>query len=37
MDRGRVEFSGSAQELKRNPDLLHSSYLLGGKLETPSA
>jgi branched-chain amino acid transport system ATP-binding protein len=33
MDRGRVEFSGSAQELKQNPDLLHSSYLLGGKLE----
>ena len=32
MDRGRVEFSGSAGELKRNPDLLHSSYLLGGKL-----
>jgi branched-chain amino acid transport system ATP-binding protein len=33
MDRGRVEFSGSAQELKENPDMLHSSYLLGGKLE----
>jgi branched-chain amino acid transport system ATP-binding protein len=33
MDRGRIEFSGSAQELKQNPDLLHSSYLLGGKLE----
>jgi branched-chain amino acid transport system ATP-binding protein len=30
MDRGRVEFSGSAQELKDNPDRLHSSYLLGG-------
>ena len=30
MDRGRVEFSGSAQELKDNPDLLHSSYLLRG-------
>jgi branched-chain amino acid transport system ATP-binding protein len=33
MDRGRIEFSGSAKELKENPDLLHSSYLLGGKLE----
>ena len=33
MDRGRVEFSGSAAELKRNPELLHSSYLLRGKLE----
>jgi branched-chain amino acid transport system ATP-binding protein len=33
MDRGRVEFSGSAKELKENPDMLHSSYLLGGKLE----
>jgi branched-chain amino acid transport system ATP-binding protein len=32
MDRGRVEFSGSAQELRRTPELLHSSYLLGGKL-----
>ena len=30
MDRGRVEFSGSAQELKDSPDLLHSSYLLRG-------
>jgi branched-chain amino acid transport system ATP-binding protein len=34
MDRGSIEFSGSAKELKENPDLLHSSYLLGGKLET---
>jgi branched-chain amino acid transport system ATP-binding protein len=33
MDRGHIEFSGSAKELKENPDLLHSSYLLGGKLE----
>jgi branched-chain amino acid transport system ATP-binding protein len=32
MDRGRIEFSGSAAELKENPDLLHSSYLLGGSL-----
>jgi branched-chain amino acid transport system ATP-binding protein len=33
MDRGHIEYSGSAAELKENPDLLHSSYLLGGKLE----
>ena len=33
MDRGRIELSASAKELKENPDLLHSSYLLGGKLE----
>jgi branched-chain amino acid transport system ATP-binding protein len=33
MDRGRIEMSASATELKENPDLLHSSYLLGGKLE----
>jgi branched-chain amino acid transport system ATP-binding protein len=33
MDRGRIEFSGSASELKENPDLLHSSYLLGGSLK----
>jgi branched-chain amino acid transport system ATP-binding protein len=33
MDRGRIELSASANELKENPDLLHSSYLLGGKLE----
>jgi branched-chain amino acid transport system ATP-binding protein len=33
MDRGRIELSASATELKENPDLLHSSYLLGGKLE----
>ena len=33
MDRGSIELSASANELKENPDLLHSSYLLGGKLE----
>jgi branched-chain amino acid transport system ATP-binding protein len=33
MDRGHIELSASATELKENPDLLHSSYLLGGKLE----
>jgi branched-chain amino acid transport system ATP-binding protein len=33
MDRGSIELSASATELKENPDLLHSSYLLGGSLE----
>ncbi len=33
MDRGSIELSATAKELKENPDLLHSSYLLGGKLE----
>jgi branched-chain amino acid transport system ATP-binding protein len=33
MDRGAIELSASAKELKENPDLLHSSYLLGGSLE----
>ena len=33
MDRGHIELSASSQELKENPDLLHSSYLLGGKVE----
>jgi branched-chain amino acid transport system ATP-binding protein len=33
MDRGSIELSATATELKENPDLLHSSYLLGGKLE----
>ena len=33
MDGGRIQYSGTAAELKENPDLLHSSYLLGGKLE----
>jgi len=36
MDRGRIEYSGSAAELKENPDLLHSSYLLGGTLKATS-
>jgi branched-chain amino acid transport system ATP-binding protein len=36
MDRGHIEFSGSAAEMKANPDLLHSSYLLRGSLEAPT-
>jgi branched-chain amino acid transport system ATP-binding protein len=30
MDRGRVQFSGPAAELKTHPELLQSSYLPGG-------
>ncbi|MFL5830527.1 MAG: ABC transporter ATP-binding protein [Solirubrobacteraceae bacterium] len=30
MEGGRIRFSGSAQELKENPDLLHSAYLFRG-------
>jgi branched-chain amino acid transport system ATP-binding protein len=33
MDRGRIEFSGTASEMKENPELLQSSYLLRGSLE----
>jgi len=33
MDRGRVDFAGSAAELKEKPELLHSAYLLRGSLE----
>ena len=27
MERGRIGFSGEPEELKRNPDILHSAYL----------
>jgi branched-chain amino acid transport system ATP-binding protein len=30
MDRGRIQFSGVASELKERPELLQSAYLLGG-------
>jgi branched-chain amino acid transport system ATP-binding protein len=30
MEGGRIRFSGHAQELKENPNLLHSAYLLAG-------
>jgi branched-chain amino acid transport system ATP-binding protein len=33
MDRGDVQFSAAAEELKENPDLLQASYLLGDRLE----
>jgi branched-chain amino acid transport system ATP-binding protein len=32
MESGRVQFSGLASELKENPNLLHSAYLLRGSL-----
>jgi len=31
MDRGRIRFSGMATELKENPELLQTSYLLSGE------
>jgi branched-chain amino acid transport system ATP-binding protein len=33
MDRGRIDFAGSAADLKEKPELLHSAYLLRGSLE----
>ena len=30
MEGGRVQYSGTAAELRENPDLLHSAYLLRG-------
>jgi branched-chain amino acid transport system ATP-binding protein len=36
LEGGRIRYGGTAQELKDNPDILHSAYLLGGKtLSTP--
>jgi branched-chain amino acid transport system ATP-binding protein len=32
MENGRVQFSGLASELKENPNLLHSAYLLRGSV-----
>ena len=29
MERGRIRFSGEPDELRRNPDILHSAYLAG--------
>ena len=31
MDRGRIQFTGDAADLKANPELLQSAYLLGGQ------
>jgi branched-chain amino acid transport system ATP-binding protein len=37
MEGGRIRFSGRAQELKDNPDLLHSAYLFRGAPTTNGA
>src|SRR6185312_9710893 len=35
MERGRIQFSGLASELKERPDLLQSAYLPGGGASLP--
>lgn len=35
MEGGHIQYSGTAQELKTNPELLHSAYLLRGHIDTP--
>jgi branched-chain amino acid transport system ATP-binding protein len=35
MEGGRIRFSGSASELRDNPDLLRSAYLLRGSVDRP--
>ena len=30
MEGGRIQFSGAARELRENPELLHTAYLLRG-------
>jgi branched-chain amino acid transport system ATP-binding protein len=35
MEGGRIRFSGPASELRANPDLLRSAYLLRGSTATP--
>jgi len=37
IDRGRLQFSGAASELKARPELLQSSYLPGGSAGAPAA
>jgi branched-chain amino acid transport system ATP-binding protein len=34
LEGGRIRYEGTAQELKSNPDLLHSAYLLRGRPNT---
>ncbi len=36
MEGGRIQYSGTAQELREKPDLLHSAYLLRGDGEAPA-
>ncbi|MGH2859111.1 MAG: hypothetical protein ACRDMJ_16675, partial [Solirubrobacteraceae bacterium] len=33
MEGGRIQYSGTAQELREKPELLHSAYLLRGGVE----
>ena len=33
MEGGRIQYSGNAKELRENPDLLHSAYLLRGRAD----
>ena len=35
MERGRIQFSGMASELRERPDLLQTAYLPGGNSESP--
>jgi branched-chain amino acid transport system ATP-binding protein len=35
MEGGRIQYSGTAQELRDKPDLLHSAYLLRGGADDP--
>jgi branched-chain amino acid transport system ATP-binding protein len=37
LEGGRIRYSGTAQELKDNPELLHSAYLLRGQAGTGEA
>lgn len=36
LEGGRIRYEGTAQELKENPDLLRSAYLLRGKAAAPA-
>jgi branched-chain amino acid transport system ATP-binding protein len=37
MEGGRIQYSGTAQELREKPELLHSAYLLRGRTDTVPA
>ena len=37
MESGRLQYSGTANELRENPELLHSAYLLSGSEEAKAA
>ena len=36
MEGGRIQYSGTAQELREKPELLHSAYLLRGAQTAPA-